>query len=94
MRDPFTAGLLSFLIPGVGQLYNGRILAGILWLIITPGFWIGSGGHAGLDLSRHRCLHRVFVREGSSCSRITKMEGSDSSVGRSNTSHQLLPVTF
>ena len=47
MRDPFTAGLLSFIIPGIGQLYNGRILAGILWLIITPGFWIGSGGTLG-----------------------------------------------
>jgi hypothetical protein len=47
MRDPFTAGILSFLIPGVGQLYNGRILAGILWLIITPGFWIGTGGTLG-----------------------------------------------
>ena len=47
MRDPFIAGLLSFIIPGVGQLYNGRILAGILWLIITPGFWIGSGGTLG-----------------------------------------------
>jgi TM2 domain-containing membrane protein YozV len=47
MRDPFTAGLLSLIVPGVGQLYNGRILAGILWLIITPGFWIGSGGTLG-----------------------------------------------
>ena len=47
MRDPFTAGLLSFLIPGVGQIYNGRWLAGILWLIITPGFWIGTGGTLG-----------------------------------------------
>jgi TM2 domain-containing membrane protein YozV len=47
MRDPFTASLLSFFVPGVGQLYNGRILAGILWLIITPGFWIGSGGTLG-----------------------------------------------
>jgi TM2 domain-containing membrane protein YozV len=47
MRDPFTAGILSLIIPGVGQLYNGRILAGILWLIITPGFWIGSGGTLG-----------------------------------------------
>src|SRR5687768_18406893 len=47
MRDPFTAGILSLLIPGVGQLYNGRILAGILWLIITPGFWIGTGGTLG-----------------------------------------------
>ncbi len=38
MRDPALAAVLSLLIPGVGQLYNGRILAGILWLIITPGF--------------------------------------------------------
>ena len=41
------AGLLSFLIPGVGQIYNGRIFAGILWLIFTPGFWIGTGGTLG-----------------------------------------------
>jgi len=47
MRDPVLAGILSFLIPGVGQLYNGQILAGILWLILTPGFWIGTGGLLG-----------------------------------------------
>jgi TM2 domain-containing membrane protein YozV len=47
MRDPATATVLSVIIPGVGQLYNGRILAGILWLIITPGLWIGTGGTLG-----------------------------------------------
>ncbi|MBA2646171.1 MAG: hypothetical protein H0U81_05165 [Pyrinomonadaceae bacterium] len=47
MRDPGLAGVLSFFIPGVGQLYNGQILAGILWLILTPGFWIGTGGTLG-----------------------------------------------
>ena len=47
MRDPRTAGLLSLIVPGIGQLYNGRILAGILWLILTPGFWIGTGGLLG-----------------------------------------------
>lgn len=47
MRDPILAGILSFLIPGVGQLYNGQILWGIVWLIITPGFWVGSGGTLG-----------------------------------------------
>lgn len=47
MRDPFLAGLLSFIVPGVGQLYNGQILAGILWLVFTPGFWIGTGGLLG-----------------------------------------------
>ncbi len=47
MRDPSLAAILSLLIPGVGQFYNGRILAGILWLIITPGLWIGTGGLLG-----------------------------------------------
>ena len=47
MRDPALAGILSLVIPGVGQIYNGRILAGILWLIITPGMWIGTGGLFG-----------------------------------------------
>ncbi|HVF56064.1 MAG TPA: hypothetical protein VM934_07930 [Pyrinomonadaceae bacterium] len=47
MRDPVLAGVLSFLIPGIGQLYNGQILAGILWLLFTPGFWIGTGGMLG-----------------------------------------------
>jgi TM2 domain-containing membrane protein YozV len=47
MRDPGLAALLSLLIPGVGQLYNGKILRGLFWLIITPGFWIGTGGLLG-----------------------------------------------
>ena len=47
MRNPALAAVLSAIIPGVGQFYNGRILAGILWLIITPGLWIGSGGTLG-----------------------------------------------
>jgi TM2 domain-containing membrane protein YozV len=47
MRNPGTAAVLSFLIPGVGQIYNGKILRGIFWLIITPGLWIGSGGTLG-----------------------------------------------
>lgn len=47
MRDPFIAGLLSFLIPGVGQIYNGRILIGIIWLVITGISWIGTAGLFG-----------------------------------------------
>ena len=47
MRNPILAGILSFLIPGVGQIYNGRILIGILWLIVTGVSWIGSAGTLG-----------------------------------------------
>jgi len=44
---PWIAAVLSFLIPGFGQLYNRDYLRGIVWLIITPGFWIGSAGALG-----------------------------------------------
>src|SRR5690348_8876472 len=47
MRDPMLAGILSFLIPGVGQIYNGRILIGIIWLLVTGISWIGSAGTLG-----------------------------------------------
>jgi TM2 domain-containing membrane protein YozV len=40
MRDPIVAAVLSAIIPGVGQFYNGRFLARILWLVITPGLLI------------------------------------------------------
>ena len=41
------AGLLSFIIPGVGQVYNGRWAWAVVWLLITPGLWIGTGGFMG-----------------------------------------------
>lgn len=47
MRNPITAGLLSLLIPGVGQIYNGQIIWGILWLVLTGVSWIGSAGTLG-----------------------------------------------
>jgi TM2 domain-containing membrane protein YozV len=42
-----TAAVLSLVVPGVGQIYNGDFLRGIFWRIVTPGFWIGSGGWLG-----------------------------------------------
>jgi TM2 domain-containing membrane protein YozV len=47
MRDPLIAGILSFLIPGLGQIYNGQILWGILWLVLTGVSWIGTAGLLG-----------------------------------------------
>lgn len=47
MKSPGTAAILSFLIPGLGQIYNGKILRGVFWLVITPGLWIGTGGLLG-----------------------------------------------
>jgi TM2 domain-containing membrane protein YozV len=47
MRDPLIAGILSFLIPGLGQIYNGQVLWGILWLVLTGVSWIGTAGLFG-----------------------------------------------
>jgi TM2 domain-containing membrane protein YozV len=46
-KDPTLAAVLSLLIPGVGQLYLRRWVWGIIWLVITPGLWLGSGGTLG-----------------------------------------------
>jgi TM2 domain-containing membrane protein YozV len=46
-KNPGTAAVLSLVIPGVGQIYNGKFLRGIFWFIITPGLWIGTGGTFG-----------------------------------------------
>jgi TM2 domain-containing membrane protein YozV len=46
-HKPGVAAVLSLIVPGVGQIYNGDFLRGIFWLIITPGFWIGTGGLFG-----------------------------------------------
>ena len=47
MKNPGLAAVLSFLIPGLGQIYNGHFLRGLFWLIVTPGFWLGTGGTLG-----------------------------------------------
>jgi len=48
MKNPGLSGVLSFIVPGMGQLYNGCFFRAFMWLIITPGFWIGSGGTFGV----------------------------------------------
>ena len=47
MRDPFIAGILSLIVPGLGQIYNGRILAGIVWLLLALFVWGWTWGLFG-----------------------------------------------
>lgn len=47
MKNPGLAAILSFVVPGAGQIYNGTFLRALFWLVITPGLWIGSGGLLG-----------------------------------------------
>jgi TM2 domain-containing membrane protein YozV len=46
-KNAGTAAILSLVIPGIGQFYNGDFLRGLFWLIVTPGLWIGTGGLLG-----------------------------------------------
>jgi TM2 domain-containing membrane protein YozV len=47
VRNPLLAGILSLLIPGLGQIYNGRWVSGLIWLVLTGATWIGSVGLFG-----------------------------------------------
>ena len=64
-HKPGTAAVLSLLIPGVGQIYNGDFLRGIFWLIITPGFWIGTAGLFGWPfhlIAAYTAYHRAQAK--------------------------------
>ena len=47
LDNPWVAAALSLIAPGLGQIYNRDFLRGLVWLVITPGFWIGSAGLLG-----------------------------------------------
>ena len=64
-RNPGMAAVLSLLIPGVGQIYNGDFLRGIFWLIVTPGFWVFSAGLFGWPvhlISSYTAYHRAKLK--------------------------------
>jgi TM2 domain-containing membrane protein YozV len=69
MKDPGLAGVLSFLVPGVGQIYNGEFFRALFWLIVTPGLWIGTGGVLGA------LCH--FIAAFTAYSRAKKLRGND-----------------
>ncbi len=64
MRNPGIAAVLSAVLPGLGQMYNGQILWAIVWFIITPGLWIGSGGLLGwvCHVGSAYCAYRYAQR--------------------------------
>lgn len=47
MRNPLIAGILSLIFPGLGQLYNGRVVPALLWFIFGVVFWPATGGLLG-----------------------------------------------
>jgi len=66
MKRPAVAALLSFLIPGVGQIYNREYLRGLFWLVVTPGLWIGSAGLLGWVvhvIAAATAYHRAELQE-------------------------------
>jgi TM2 domain-containing membrane protein YozV len=64
-RNEGLSAVLSFVIPGAGQIYNGDFARGAFWLIVTPGLWIGSGGMLGwaCHLTSAYTAHRRAARQ-------------------------------
>lgn len=80
MSNAGVAAILSLVVPGVGQIYNGDFMRGAFWLVATPGFWIGSGGVVGGAchlVSAYTAYHRAKTNEQADNSR---KEASDESV--------------
>ena len=65
MSESGTAAVLSLIIPGMGQIYNGEFLRALFWLVITPGLWIGTGGTLGWIchfISAYTAYHRATLK--------------------------------
>ena len=66
MSNAGVAAILSLVVPGVGQIYNGDFIRGAFWLVATPRFWIGSGGVVGGAchlVSAYTAYHRAKMKE-------------------------------
>lgn len=66
MSRPPVAALLSFLVPGLGQLYNREYFRGLFWLLVTPWLWLASAGLLGWALhfiSAATAYHRAVQLE-------------------------------
>ena len=62
------SAVLSLIVPGAGQIYNGDFARGAFWLLVTPGFWLGTGGMLGwaCHLTSAYTAHRRAARASSS----------------------------
>lgn len=72
MNQAGVAAILSLVVPGVGQIYNGDFLRGAAWLIAVPGFYFtGTGvvGGACHLVSAYTAYHRAKVKEQTDSSR-------------------------
>lgn len=47
MNQSGIAAVLSFLIPGLGQIYNGDFLRAIFWFVVAGAVWVISWGLLG-----------------------------------------------
>jgi uncharacterized Zn finger protein (UPF0148 family) len=74
--SPVVAFLLSLLIPGLGQLYTGRMLAGVIWFLLRPQVALFSPGTVvlGGPLPSQLRLGRS-VRHGANSARRARRRG-------------------
>lgn len=66
MTHAGVAAVLSLVLPGTGQIFNGDFIRGAFWLIATPGFYFSSWGVLGATchlVSAYTAYHRAKMKE-------------------------------
>jgi hypothetical protein len=77
MSNAGVAAVLSLVVPGVGQIYNGDFIRGAFWLVATPGVWFSGAGIVGSAchlVSAYTAYHRAKMREQSDASKAASGE--------------------
>lgn len=55
------AGLLSFLVPGLGQLCTGRLFSGLMWFVLLLIAYVVAGMTLGVGLIIAVPLHLMCI---------------------------------
>jgi TM2 domain-containing membrane protein YozV len=58
MKQSGIAGVLSFLIPGLGQIYNGDFLRAIFWFVVSATLWLVMLGWVCHLVAAYTAYHR------------------------------------
>jgi hypothetical protein len=61
-----TAALMSLVVPGAGQVYKGRVLIGLAWLVVVVGSYVAVGLPALL-------VHLMCVVFAGSAARVVRL---------------------
>ena len=69
-----TAALMSLVVPGAGQVYKGRVVAGVLWFLVVVASYLAVGAPAMM-------VHLMCVVTAGSAARVLRRPFQDRGLG-------------